>query len=862
MIRRLFCFGVCLMMLNATVWGQEKKDPPKKKDPPQKKEVTLPADLYTPEGFKVDLVAVSDPATQGSWINLAVDGKGRLITGGQRGQALIRMTLKDGQVVATEKLDLPITEVMGMLWAFDCLYVNGFGPKGFGLYKCKEESANGKFSFTFLKEFKGAGEHGPHAVVLGPDQKIYVMNGNHTDVPEGMSPKSQHRNYKEDHLLPRQWDGNGHAAGKLAPGGYVVRTDADGNEWELLLGGFRNAYDMAFNIDGELFTFDSDMEWDWGMPWYRPTRVNHCTSASEAGWRSGTGKWPSYYPDSLPAIVDIGIGSPTGVCNGLGTKFPAKYQKAIFICDWTYGRLMAVHLTPKGSSYTATYENVVAPLGLMKKDAPKKPLNLTDVVVGPDGAMYFTIGGRNTQAALYRLSYVGKESTDPIKPSDEGKKERELRRSLEAFHGKEDPKAIETAWPHLSSEDRFLRYAARVAIEFQPVASWKEKALSEQNPTAAIQALLALARYGDPKTQPEILTALARFPLSKLTPEQQLEKLRVIGVTFSRMGRPSVENARKLIAELDPLFPSNSSNLNRELSQVLIYLQAPGIAGKCLKLMSETKLQEDVFHYVFHLRTLPFGQWTIEQRKEYLSYWTKDRKSYQHSPEMVKWFEEAGRPYSDGASFANFLKNFLRDVVPNLSEAELKELSPIITAINDKAVPNYNTKPRQTVKQYKIEDLLEKVSKVETGRNFERGRDAYIAGQCIKCHRMGDEGGAVGPDLTAISSRFNRKDILESIIEPSKVLSDQYQNETFTTLSGKTIIGRVVDQTPKKIVVQTDPLSANRVEIPMDDLEKRAPSQVSPMPANLIDVLTEEEILDLFAYMESGGNKNHRLFRK
>jgi putative heme-binding domain-containing protein len=229
---------------------------------------------------------------------------------------------------------------------------------------------------------------------------------------------------------------------------------------------------------------------------------------------------------------------------------------------------------------------------------------------------------------------------------------------------------------------------------------------------------------------------------------------------------------------------------------------------------------------------------------------------------MVKWFEEAGRPYSDGASFANFLKNFLRDVVPNLSEAELKELSPIITAINDKAVPNYNTKPRQTVKQYKIEDLLEKVSKVETGRNFERGRDAYIAGQCIKCHRMGDEGGAVGPDLTAISSRFNRKDILESIIEPSKVLSDQYQNETFTTLSGKTIIGRVVDQTPKKIVVQTDPLSANRVEIPMDDLEKRAPSQVSPMPANLIDVLTEEEILDLFAYMESGGNKNHRLFRK
>ena len=57
-----------------------------------------------------------------------------------------------------------------------------------------------------------------------------------------------------------------------------------------MLGGFRNAYDIAFNPDGELFTFDSDMEWDWGMPWYRPIRINHCTSAAEFGWRSGTGK--------------------------------------------------------------------------------------------------------------------------------------------------------------------------------------------------------------------------------------------------------------------------------------------------------------------------------------------------------------------------------------------------------------------------------------------------------------------------------------------------------------------------------------------------------------------------------------------
>ena len=206
-----------------------------------------------------------------------------------------------------------------------------------------------------------------------------------------------------------------------------------------MLGGFRNAYDMAFNADGELFTFDADMEWDWGWPWYRPIRINHCTSGAEFGWRNGAGKWPEYYPDSLGAVVNVGLGSPTGVVFGTGAKFPAKYQKAFYMCDWTYGRLFAAHLTPQGSSYTATFENFVAPKSL-KGDGPKTPLNLTDVVIGDDGALYFTTGGRNTQSGLYRVSYTGNESTAPADLHDEaGAKERELRHSLEAFHGKHGP---------------------------------------------------------------------------------------------------------------------------------------------------------------------------------------------------------------------------------------------------------------------------------------------------------------------------------------------------------------------------------------------------------------------------------------
>ena len=96
------------------------------------------------------------------------------------------------------------------------------------------------------------------------------------------------------------------------------------------------------------------MEYDFNTPWYRPTRINHVTSGSMWGWRNGAGKRPEFYPDTLPAAVNIGPGSPTGVTFGYGAKFPAKYQNAMFIFDWSWGKMYAVHLEPKGASYTGS----------------------------------------------------------------------------------------------------------------------------------------------------------------------------------------------------------------------------------------------------------------------------------------------------------------------------------------------------------------------------------------------------------------------------------------------------------------------------------------------------------------------------
>ena len=540
-----------------------------------------------------------------------------------------------------------------------------------------------------IKLFQSSGEHRAHGVVLGPDNKLYVICGNHTDVPEGMAADSPHRNYQEDLLLPRQWDGRGHATGRYAPGGFVVRratrrASAGSWCWE----GSATPTTSPSTPTASCSPLTAIWNGTGACPGIGPF-ASITSPAPPSSAASGTGKWPEYYPDSLPAIVNVGIGSPTGVVFGTGAKFPAKYQKALYVLDWSYGRVLAVHLTPKGASYSATFENFVAPKSL-KGDGVKKPLAVTDVVIGSDGAMYFTIGGRNTQAALYRVSYTGSESTAPANLHDEiGAAERKLRKQLEAFHGKKNPKALATAWPHLNSDDRYLRYAARVAVESQPVEEWKSRAVTEKAPNAALTALLALARYGKRDTQAELLTALERFPLSGLSDEQKLDKLRVLQLSFIRQGEPALAQAKPIVAELNAQYPSKNELLNRELAQVLIYLRAPGVLAKSLKLMAEAKTQEDQMFYLFHLRTLPIGQWTLDQRKEYFSYWTKKRKKLPHPPEILQWFADAGRPYGDGASFEPFLKNFFKEATANLSAAERKALAPLLESIDRESVVTY-----------------------------------------------------------------------------------------------------------------------------------------------------------------------------
>ena len=168
-----------------------------------------------------------------------------------------------------------------------------------------------------LREFPGRVGHGRNDLALGADGLIYSMHGDSVDLPT--------RNVSDRTSPFREA-----RRGRTTSEGYLIRTDRDGQQWEVVSAGLRNPYGIGVHPNGDLFTYDADAEFDMGTPWYRPTRIVQLRSGADFGWRGVTGQWPPYFPDhpdnALPTL-DIGRGSPTAVAFGTASNFPVAVSR-------------------------------------------------------------------------------------------------------------------------------------------------------------------------------------------------------------------------------------------------------------------------------------------------------------------------------------------------------------------------------------------------------------------------------------------------------------------------------------------------------------------------------------------------------
>ncbi|HHK42137.1 MAG TPA: hypothetical protein ENJ50_06945, partial [Planctomycetaceae bacterium] len=271
-------------------------------------------------GFEIQLVRTAAPS-EGSWVSMAFDRAGRLILAKEK-EGLLRLTLTEdgGAVRQVESIDDRLEECRGLLCVGEDLFANANNSKA--LYRLVGDGKGGFRKPEVVFASTGGVGHGRNDLALGPDGMIYTIHGDAVDLLK------KAKDFTSPFREARR--------GRTTREGHLLRVDPRSGKIEILLSGLRNPFGIAFNRDGEAFTYDADAEYDMGAPWYRPTRVNHLAVGGDYGWRGVTKQWPPYYPDhpdnALPNL-DIGKGSPTAIAFGTESSFPGKYRDALFVLD-------------------------------------------------------------------------------------------------------------------------------------------------------------------------------------------------------------------------------------------------------------------------------------------------------------------------------------------------------------------------------------------------------------------------------------------------------------------------------------------------------------------------------------------------
>ena len=364
--------------------------------------------------FKLELI-YTVPASQGQWVPMTWDDKHRLIVGSHNTDQIFRLTIPsvgNNEPVKVESIGVTVGANEGLIYAFKSLYmdVNRSTTMRAGIYRITDTNGDDKYDkVSVIRNVQpsttggAGGDHGTHDLKLTPDgTRISFVAGNETRPTEWQSSRVP-MIWGEDNLVMRlQQTGPGF---NRAPSAYITTFDPEGKDFQLYAMGMRNPVSHQYNKDGEMFVYDSDMEWDVGLPWYRPIRVVHCIPGGDYGWRISYQHMKNFGPwvteelwrggagDILPWSGEVAQG-PAGLAFYPGTGLPDRYTNHFFICDFP-GGVWSFSLKPRGASFE-----------LAAREKFLWNLLPTHCAFGPDGALYVSdwVGGWGQPDKIGRAS--------------------------------------------------------------------------------------------------------------------------------------------------------------------------------------------------------------------------------------------------------------------------------------------------------------------------------------------------------------------------------------------------------------------------------------------------------------------------
>lgn len=883
------------------------------------------AGLRVPAGFEVTEFA--DASLANDIYTMTIDPRGRVVVSGR---GYIRLLLDDDNNGRADRaVDFarePKDGAMGLYWEGTHLYFTGDG----GLRRLTEKDGKAAGPSELLLPLKTGGEHTAHDIRRGPDGYLYILCGNNTNID------------KDYAQLPN-------SPIKNPTAGVVLRFDERLKATGIVAHGFRNPYGMDFNLDGELFTFDSDNERCVSLPWYEFTRFYHVREGGHYGWLSPQKAqfWrrPPYFPDVVPPLAYLGRGSPTGIACYRHTQFPEEYRGGFFLCDWTFGKIHFAPLTRHGDTY-ATKPNVFLEATGDNGFAP------TGIAVHPKtGDLFVAIGGRGTRGGVYRVRYpkgvrpdlealkIAKNTNlsvfkSPLDLPTEPDQRRQFVARLFDMNPKDAPGRLErvralqllmgdvgareflgTLWegyttPYPLAVDDPLR--ARFAEVFK-----KEFLTGQTDLDRELARTLAMLDSSDDGLRDRLTTLFT-------PPAHPTDDLHYLAV-YARLGgkRTEVETTRIAATLLDLDRKVLERKLNRDshwplrLGELFV-----GLLEKDPRL-APALLTHPAFGRPDHaLFARNLGKDRQHAATLFLARMTRDA-AYPATPDVIavldhlptaktgpilrRYWGQAGldaallpllarepvaadrHKFVDGLTSPQLATvTVCLDALAKLSQVKdgdeplalLRALGNLpdkqdalrerltrrlVEITGQKELGNQrdrwltwfkNTYPEHAAKLTNTDgvDVARWTKRLEslnwsTG-DPQRGLKTFHKASCIHCHSGAQ---ALGPDLVGVTQRFSRTDLFTAILQPSQTVPARYQTTLVETTEGKVYQGVVIYDAVDGIILQTGATAT--VRIPGSAISLRRLSPTSLMPAGLLDPLSDDEILDLYAYLRRLGKK-------
>lgn len=407
---------------------------------------------------------------------------------------------------------------------------------------------------------------------------------------------------------------------------------------------------------------------------------------------------------------------------------------------------------------------------------------------------------------------------------------------------------VDDIYARLGDEDRFVRWAARIALEHSPRSAWADRVLSETDVTAVMEGMLAWVRTAPEGTDldPVLDKQFVLMRDTSLSTEDTLRLLRTFHYTATELPEAGLDDGRReeLFGLWANRFPADDERLNWDIALTLAYSQQPGAIAEILAAMPVGDTNQILTQqYLYALRFVRTG-WTTAQKMQVADVFAS----------TAGWRGGMGIMLpSVWDAFMEFYSEAEREQAyqraPNYAP-----LDPSALAAAGRGGGGFGGRRGGILasKEELFESLMYRADQFSGGRGgsgnpAEDGRTVFEA-QCASCHRAGDVGTTAGtPDLTG--NNLTRGEILESIIWPDRQVDDAYRPTAIETTDGRTLRGIVVGEADGTIRLKTAD-QADPIDVAISVVRARRQEPGTIMP-DLFDELSQNDMNALVVFLQS-----------